>query len=64
MIVRALTGDHTVQRLSDHATRRQLRRTQLHQDVYRRVSPEHQLGVQLPRVGCSPGRAGSSSGLR
>ena len=63
LIVRALAGDHTVQQLSDHITRRQLHRTQLYQDVYRRISLEYQLGVQLPDVGRSLGRAGQFIGL-
>jgi DNA-binding CsgD family transcriptional regulator len=63
LITRALAGDHGVQRLSDHITRRQLHRTQLYQDVYRRSSLEYQLGVQLPNVGRNLGRAGQFIGL-
>jgi DNA-binding NarL/FixJ family response regulator len=58
MIVRALAGEQSVQRLSDHITRRELHRTQLYEDVYRRISLEYQLGLQLPpEVGRSLGRA-------
>ena len=63
LIRRALAGDHSVQRLSDHITHRQLHRTQLYQDVYRRISLEYQLGVQLPDIGRSVGRAGQVVGL-
>jgi DNA-binding NarL/FixJ family response regulator len=63
LIVRALSGDHGVQRLSDHITRRQLHRTQLYQDIYRRISLEYQLGVQLPNIGRHLGRAGQFIGL-
>ena len=51
LIVRALAGDHRVMRLSDHITHRELHRTQLYHDVYRRTSLEYQLGVQLPNGG-------------
>jgi DNA-binding CsgD family transcriptional regulator len=63
LVVRALAGDHSVQRLSDHITRRRLHRTQLYQDIYRRSSLEYQLGLQLPNIGRSLGRAGQFIGL-
>lgn len=63
LIVRALAGDRTVQRLSDHISRRQFHRTELYQEVYRRISLEYQLGVQLPDIGKSIGRAGQFVGL-
>lgn len=63
LIVRALAGDHSVRRLSDHITRRQLHRTQLYRDIYRRTSLEYQLGVQLPGVGRSIGHRGHFVGL-
>lgn len=63
LIVRALAGDRSVLRLSDHITRRELHRTQLYQDVYRRIALEYQLGVQLPPIGHSLGRSGEFVGL-
>jgi DNA-binding CsgD family transcriptional regulator len=63
LIVRALAGDHNVNRLSDHITRRQLHATELYQDVYRRISLEYQLGVQLSDVGRSLGGPGQFVGL-
>lgn len=63
IIVRGLAGDHSVQRLSDYMTRRQLHRTQLYRDVYRHISLEYQLGVRLPNVAHSLGRASQLVGL-
>lgn len=63
LIVQALAGDRSVQRLSDHISRRDLHRTELYQDVYRRILLEYQLGVQLPDVGRSLGRSGHFVGL-
>lgn len=63
LIVRALAGDHSVQRLSDHISRPQLHRTELYDEIYRRISLEYQLGVQLPDIGRRLGRAGQFVGL-
>jgi DNA-binding CsgD family transcriptional regulator len=63
LIVLALAGDHSVNRLSDHITRRQLHRTQLYQDVYRRIALEYQLAVQLSGVARSLGGPGQVVGL-
>lgn len=63
LIVRALAGVQEVQRLSDHITRRRFHATELYHEVYRRISLEYQLGVQLPGIGRSRGRAGQIVGL-
>jgi DNA-binding NarL/FixJ family response regulator len=63
LIVRALAGERGVQRLSDHISRRDLHRTELYQDVYRRILLEFQLGLRLSDVGRSLGRSGQFVGL-
>jgi DNA-binding NarL/FixJ family response regulator len=63
LIVLALGGERTVLRLSDHISSRKLHRTELYHEVYRRISLEYQLGVQLPDVGRTVGRAGHFVGL-
>ncbi|HWE59917.1 MAG TPA: LuxR C-terminal-related transcriptional regulator [Solirubrobacteraceae bacterium] len=63
LIVRALAGDLTVQKLSEHITSRQLHRTELYHEIYRRISLEYQLGVQLPNVEHSLGGARQFVGL-
>jgi DNA-binding CsgD family transcriptional regulator len=63
IIVRAAAGETNVLRLSDFIARRALHKTELYHEVYRRISLEYQLGVQLPPVRADLGRREELVGL-
>lgn len=63
IIVRAHEGERSVMRLSDFLSRRALHATELYHDVYRLISLEYQLGIQLPPVRRGLGRPQEIVGL-
>lgn len=63
LVVRAQVGDMHAMRLSDHISRRAFHRTELYNEIYRRVGMEHQLVVQLPPLRREFGRPHEVNGF-
>lgn len=63
LVVQARAGAVNALRLSNHISRRDFHRTDLYNEVYRRIGLEHQLVVQLPPVRRELGRPHEMVGL-